>query len=63
MGCVQTPEGSKFNLDALRKVTLMKLETQGTGTNLHWELKRASTPGYPIGEHFKQRLNFSVYLN
>lgn len=26
MGCIQTSEGSKFNLDALRKVTLMKLE-------------------------------------
>lgn len=38
-------------------------ETHGTRTNLHWELKRASTPGYPTGEYFKQSFIFSLYLN
>lgn len=60
---IQKPEDSKFNLDALRKATWVKLETQGTRTDLHWELRRASTLGYSTGEHFKQSFNFSVYLN
>lgn len=38
-------------------------ETQGTRTNLCWELKRPSAPGYPTGEHFKQSFNFFLYLN